>query len=222
MLKLGEKILNLVYPPKCTFCHSLLMDDEYADGRFICRECRDNISILDRNASSQSFENVRECISAFYYEGYIRDALHRYKFQGRQLYAVLFSEYMFKAFEQSGIQADIISWAPLSRKRLRSRGYDQAKLLAEEIAQKTGIESATLLKKTKNVKPQSQTGAYDERRKNISGAYSPACAEKIKNKRILLIDDIVTTGSTLSECAGVLKSAGADEIYALTVARRKN
>ena len=221
-MKIKDRILNLLYPPKCMFCHRLLDDNEQEEGKLLCCECKGSIKILSPNESRQSFPNIKECISSFYYEGYIKDALHRYKFKGRQFYSKYLAEYMSAAFELWGIEIDLISWAPLSRKRLHKRGYDQAELLAEELSRREGIEKARLLRKTKNVKPQSITGAYDQRRENISGAYEAFDENKIKNRKILLIDDIVTTGSTLSECAGILMAAGAAQVYALTAARHRD
>ena len=110
---------------------------------------------------------------------------------------------------------------PLSAKRLRKRGYDQARLIAEETAKLMGVECAQLLTKTRNIRAQSLTGGADERRKNVSGVYSPRDAELIKGRHVLIIDDIVTTGATLAECAGVLTKCGAASVTAATLARKR-
>ena len=116
---------------------------------------------------------------------------------------------------------DIITWVPLSRKRKRSRGYDQAKLIADAFARRTRIPCRGLLKKIKNTAPQSGTDSREARRMNIADAYMPICPEEISGRRILLMDDIVTTGATLSECAKVLTRAGAKDVRALTLARTR-
>ena len=123
--------------------------------------------------------------------------------------------------ERDEYDCDIITWVPLSRKRKRSRGYDQAKLIADAFARRTGIPCRGLLKKIKNTAPQSGTDSREERRTNIADAYMPLCPEEISGRRILLMDDIVTTGATLSECAKVLTRAGAKDVRALTLARTR-
>ena len=114
---------------------------------------------------------------------------------------------------------DLISWVPLSEKRLRERGYDQAMLLALAAAlELDDVAVETLRKKPQTQPPQSGTESADERRANISGAYEVIDSELVRGKRILLIDDIITTGSTLSECARTLMLAGAEGVVCAAVA----
>lgn len=129
---------------------------------------------------------------------------------------------MAKCIDENEISCDIITWVPLSRKRLRKRGYDQARLLAEELSRISGVGCCRLLQKTRNNPAQSGTGSAEKRRANVSGVYRAADEDQVKGKSILLVDDIVTTGATLSECARVLISAGAREVKAVTVARKQN
>jgi len=116
-------------------------------------------------------------------------------------------------------QYDILSWVPVSRKRLRQRGYDQAKLLALSVAEALDITPIATLTKTKDVAAQSSLGDKDQRRANISGAYRCLDPALVAGKRILLIDDVVTTGSTLSESARCLLMAGAEDVLCATLAR---
>ena len=113
---------------------------------------------------------------------------------------------------------DLISWVPLSEKRLRERGYDQAMLLALAAALELDDVAVETLRKNRNTAPQSGTESADERRANISGAYEVIDSELVRGKRILLIDDIITTGSTLSECARTLMLAGAEGVVCAAVA----
>jgi len=108
---------------------------------------------------------------------------------------------------------------PLSKRRLRTRGYDQAKLLAVDTAAKLGTEAIPTLKKVKNTSAQSSLGGSEERRANIAGAYAVLENAPVSGKCILLVDDIVTTGSSLRECAHCLLSAGAEEVLCATLAR---
>ena len=108
----------------------------------------------------------------------------------------------------------------MSRRRLRKRGYDQARLLAEELSEILHLPAEKLLEKRVDTKPQSGTGSAEKRRANAAGVYACPDADKVRGKHILLVDDIVTTGATLCECAKVLRSAGAAEICGAAVASR--
>ena len=108
---------------------------------------------------------------------------------------------------------------PLHPKRKKIRGFNQAKIIAEELARLKGIElEEGVLKKVKNIPPQTLI-EMDEREKNVSGAFRVVDEDKIKGKTIILVDDVYTTGSTVKECSAVLRKAGAEEIRAITVAQ---
>lgn len=113
---------------------------------------------------------------------------------------------------------DILSWVPISRLRRLRRGFDQSQLIAEAVAAELGISPVQTLCKVRNTKPQSGLGDAAHRRANILGAYEAVDPTLWKDKRILLVDDIVTTGATASECAKTLLLAGAKEVKLATVA----
>ncbi len=115
----------------------------------------------------------------------------------------------------------MISWVPLSAKRLRKRGYDQAKLLAVEAARNLDCVAVETLRKVRNTDAQSSINDDSARRANILGAYEVPDPEFVAGKRILLIDDVVTTGATLSECARVLRTFGAKEVVCASLARAR-
>ena len=208
-------LLDLLYPPRCAFCRRLLTGQE----RGVCRFCRPKLPFVPADAQVQHFKNVDQCLSPLYYYGSVRDSLHRYKFEGLTVYADIYSEFIVKCIDENQISCDSITWVPLSRRRLHKRGYDQAELLAELIAKHLGQRPVRLLKKLRDTPPQSQTGSAEKRRANIAGAYACLRPERVQGKRILLVDDIVTTGATLSEAAKVLKKAGAKEVICATLAR---
>ncbi len=214
-MKLLSWLLDLVYPPRCAFCRRLLPDGV----RGVCRFCEKKLPFVPPDGQVQSFRNVDKCLSPLYYEGSVRESLHRYKFSSLTAYADIYSEFMGKCIDENGISCDIITWIPLSRRRLRKRGYDQAELLARLIAKRQGFHCVRLLKKLRNNPPQSGTGSPEKRRANVKGIYSCIKPDLVKEKTILLIDDIVTTGATLSEATGVLKKAGAAAVYCAAVAR---
>lgn len=209
--------LDLLYPPKCAFCHKLLNGEDSG----ICRGCFDNLPFATDMAAVQSFGNVSLCVSPLYYEGFVRDSLLRYKFHGVTAYARIYAELIKAEIDRQNLDFSLITWVPLSRKRLRTRGYDQARLIAEELAKLEGVSCEGLLKKIRNNAVQSKTGGYEKRKKNVAGAYSFS-GKAAAGTNILLIDDIVTTGSTLSEAAGVLIANGAAKVYGASVARKRN
>ncbi len=219
MLKLFKYISELFYPPKCVFCGKLLRQRPQ-DDFFVCPECSASVprTALGGERKGNGFT---ACYSPLQYKGLVRDSLLRFKFSSRPGYSKTYAEYLFGCEEQylKG-RFDVITYAPVSRKRLRKRGYDQARLLAEETARKTGLPCETLLEKHRNTKKQSGMPDYRAREINIKGAYRAVNPEKISGRRILLIDDIITSGSTLSECAGILKAAGAREVLCMTLASK--
>lgn len=213
MKELLSRLLDLLYPPRCVFCHNLM-----PRGVGVCGHCRSTLPYTVGEGRSRRLKGISRCVSPLYYEGSVRDSLLRYKFGSLSGYAKIYGEFLSKCIDENGISCDSITWVPLSRRRKLLRGYDQAQLLAEELSRRTGIPCGGLLRKIRNNPAQSGTGSPARRRANVSGVYRPADPEKTEGRRILLVDDIVTTGATLSECASVLKRAGATEVFAVTVA----
>ena len=213
-MSLIDALLELIYPTRCAFCHKLTQG-----GAKVCPQCRKVLPYV--TGPGQRFRAVDICVSALYYEKDVRQSLHRYKFGGLRAYAQIYGEFLEKCVDENRISCDIITWVPLSRRRLRSRGYDQARLLAEELAGRMGTACAPLLKKRRDNPAQSGTGGPEKRRANVRGVYEAVSGELIQGKRVLIVDDIVTTGSTLFECAATLREAGAASVAAVTVAQTR-
>lgn len=215
-MKLLDEILELLYPTRCAFCHKLSPRREK-----VCRSCLGRLPYTSGAAQKQRFPFIDECVSPLYYEEDVRSSLLRYKFHGLTAYAQIYGEFLSKCIDENQISCDIITWIPLSRRRLRQRGYDQARLLAEEVAEKLGLACVPLLRKCRDNPAQSGTGGAEKRRANVSGVYAPVNEAVFRGKSVLLVDDIVTTGATLSEGARVLLTAGAARVYAAAVARSR-
>ena len=215
-MKLLDWLLELLFPTRCAFCHKL------RDGAAVCRWCETSIPRAQGEAQRQRFQHVELCVSPLYYEADVRQSLRRYKFHGAKAYWKIYNKFISKCVDGNEISCDIITWVPLSRRRLRYRGYDQARLLAEALAEQRGVPCARLLNKIRDNPAQSMTGGPEARRANVDGVYEAVNTELVQGKRVLLLDDIVTTGSTLSACAGVLKQAGAASVIAATVARARD
>ena len=216
-MKLLNALLDLLYPPRCAFCHRLM--DRTGDG--VCAQCLQKLPLTGPVGCAQKLTHIERCVSPLYYERTVRDSLHRFKFGHLTGYAGIYMRFMVKSIDETAISCDSITWAPVSRKRLRRRGYDQSRLLAEKLAAYFGIPCQRMLCKIRDTKQQSLMPSAEARRANVKGAYTAVHPENIRGKTILLVDDIVTSGSTLSECAGLLKEAGAELVYAVTVARTR-
>ena len=215
-MKALKWMLDLLYPKRCPFCRRLMEEKDT-----VCRLCINKLPLVPLPGQKQSFPFVDACYSALYYEDAVRKSLHRYKFAGAAAYAAVYGEFILKSIDENQISCDIITWVPLSRGRLRRRGYDQAELLARCISGKKSFPVDRLLKKVRNNPAQSGTGDGDKRRANVRDVYEITSADKIKDKHIILVDDIVTSGATVSECARMLKKAGAGCVTVLTVARKR-
>ncbi len=215
-MKILDWILDLLYPKRCVFCHRLI---EGADP--VCRACRKSLPYTAGIGQEQQLAKGIKCYSPFYYEGNVRQSLLRYKFHGTVGYGEVYGEFLSNCIDENEISCDSITWVPLSRKRLRRRGYDQARLLAEALAGRQDLSCEAQLRKCRNNPAQSLTGDAAKRRANVAGVYALRPDAAVSGKRLLLVDDIVTTGATLLECARVLKTAGAKEVTCITVARRR-
>ena len=218
MIKVFDYILSLIYPPKCVFCGTVI------DKSDICEECEKTLPYTKGDSIYQKFPFVDKCISPLYYKDYVRRAVLRFKFAGCSCYSRRLAGIMSECAENNldcG-SIDMVSCIPLSRKRMHDRGYNQAELLAKEISKKVGVEYLPTLKKIRHNTAQSTIKDSKQRAANVIGAYRVIDAEEVKGKYILLVDDVVTTGSTVSECARILKKSGAKAVYCVTLARRED
>ena len=205
---LVNRILNLLFPPKCVLCGKVLEKDETD----LCRACR--IDSPECAGNHKNFSFLDSWVAVWYYKGYIRESLLRYKFRRARHYAPVYGRMLAMRIQQEYPEGfDILTWVPISRLRKLRRGYDQVELLAEAVGQELGMTPLRTLKKVRHNRPQSSIIGQAERRANVLGAYEIICPEDVADKRILLLDDIITTGTTAGECARVLLTAGAKEVH---------
>jgi ComF family protein len=210
-----QNLLRLLYPPKCVYCCNLLSKDRFEAG--ICADCEAHLPRV--SPVDLRWVEGALCLSPFWYRDGIRDSIRRYKFSGRSCYRRIYGRELRSYLLQAGLEApDYVTWAPLSRKRLHQRGYDQGKLLAQEAAWLYGKQPLSLLAKVRNTKAQSSLSAA-QRQENVLGAYAYTGSCSLAGKRVLLVDDVVTTGATLGACVQLLYQAGAEEVVCLTLAR---
>ncbi len=209
-------ILDLLFPPKCIFCGRFLP----SSAECLCEKCKDELPFTRDAQVSQKGDFFDECVSPLMYEGDVRKSILRFKFKGMTAYAECYGQLLAQCIREhlSG-KFDLITWVPLSTKRAKARGYDQAMLLALASALVLDDVAVETLVKTAHVQAQSSITDKEMRRANVSGVYELRDKELIDGKRILLIDDIITTGSTLSECARMLLMNGAESVVCATLAR---
>ena len=152
-------------------------------------------------------------------EGVVRDMVHSLKYQNLRASAPDLGRLLAAYLAANPLPADILIPVPLHGRRERERGYNQSELLARELGRRTDMQVETrVLRRTRHAPPQVSLKDQGERRRNIEGAFE--CMSELNGQRVLLIDDVVTTGATMSACAGALKGAGASSVWGLALARQ--
>jgi len=208
-----RRISQLLFPPKCVLCKALLTKQEMD----LCHHCRQNAPAFIKGKIKFSF--LARWTAVWYYKDNVRLSLLRYKFFGRRSYAVAYGRILAMQLQSRQFDDfDVLTWVPVGPRRRRKRGYDQVELLGKYVARELGVPLKRTLKKIRNTPPQSGIPSAASRRANVLGAYKAVDADTWRGKRILLLDDIITTGATASECAKTLLLAGAKEVTCAAVA----
>ena len=209
----GEVLLDLLFPPKCAFCGKLTERED----RGVCPDCRRDLPWTDNLSRKVDF--ISGVYAPLVYEGSVRQALLGYKFNGAPARGETFGRLIAAELRRrEKTDFDVVTWAPLSRRRMRRRGYDQAQLLAEAAARELGLPCEGLLRKVRHTPAQSGIQTPEARRANVSGVYVLSEPNRAEGRRVLLVDDILTTGATASECARVLLLSGAESVAAAALA----
>ncbi len=212
-MQLIDHLLDLLYPPKCVLCGRLLPDGCPS----VCPRCQGSLPAAQ--TVLQTGKHFTYCLSPYRYDSPLRESLLRYKFSGKSGYAPAYGRLLAQAIAQHYAgQFDFLTWVPVSRKRKRKRGYDQSRLLAIATAKALGDPVISTLVKSRDNPTQSSMTSARQRQSNVQNLYQPCHPERFAGKRILLIDDIITTGATLSECSRVLLQAGAAQVLCATLA----
>ncbi len=213
-MKLKTVLMNLFFPPHCPFC------GEIKDREGLCPQCQQSLPWVAEGVLPETGEFFQGCYAPLWYKEMARTSFHRYKFEGRKNYRRIYATLMVQTIQgEISPRPEYILWAPISRNRLRRRGYDQSRLLAEEMARQMDIPLLNGLEKWRDTKPQSSLDGESARRANCMGAYRMRDGVDVRGKNLLLVDDIITSGSTLSECSRILQMAGARSIWCVTLAR---
>lgn len=210
--RLWGGVLDLLYPPRCVFCQSLLRRRE----RLVCDSCRSHLPVCDETVGHTAA--LRGVTAALWYEERVRESIIRYKFYGKSGYSRCYSLMMAAAAARLPLEeVDAVTWVPVSRRRLHQRGYDQSRRLAAALARQLDKPLLSTLRKQRDNPPQSAQPTEEARRANVLGVYR-AKPEAV-GKRLLLVDDIWTTGATANEAARTLLMAGAEAVWLVTLAK---
>lgn len=207
---------------KYCMCEDCTRDFPFNNGR-ICVSCgapirTESCYCLECQNHNKDFDFVR---SSLKYEGVAKRLLIQFKFYGKRWLAKYLGEMLTETYLENVIDAQVIVPVPISYEREKSRGYNQSMLLAKVLSRKLGLPIVSdVLIKIKDNRQQSAL-SVSERRENVVGTYGIFNRDRVKGKKVLVVDDILTTGSTISEVARQLKIAGATNVYGLVVASPK-
>jgi ComF family protein len=225
--QIPKSIIDFLFPSRCLGCGRW--------GDFICESCFINLPrivppVCNKCGKPEStgglcpacwnshlvIDGIR---SVFHFEGTVRKAIHHLKYYNLKAISKDLALVLYDYISHNELNSDIIIPVPLHRKRLRKRGYNQSFLVAKELGMLTSISVITdSLIRIKEGVPQAKTKGIEQRKENVHDAF--VCREThVKNKKVLLIDDVCTSGATLESCAIALKDVGATSIWGLTIAR---
>lgn len=207
-------IKELLFPRKCILCKKILSPEETD----LCHTCRATVPEFTKPKRRINF--VAQWTAMWYYKGDVRSSIHRFKFNNHRGYADIYARHLALTVQDTKLidKIDVISWIPTSPLRRLTRGYDQSQLLAEALGKELHIPATKTLRRIRNSPPQSALHNAAQRRANILNAYKAYMSEQYIDKRILLIDDIITTGATASEAAKTLLLNNAKEVYLAAIA----
>ena len=208
-------LLDILFPKKCLYCGRY--------GNYICKECYNKLNnkSIFRKINNDYFDYVIFCS---YYEGFIKKQIHNFKFHEKSFLYSYFLEFYLKNDKILYFlkKFDLITYVPMNYNKEIKRGYNQSKLLANELGKKLNIKVINLLEKPLGIKVQS-TLSERERENNVKNAFKFVEYNNIENKNIILVDDILTTGSTVRACSKILKENNCGKICVFTIAKtRKN
>jgi competence protein ComFC len=224
-------LLDILFPMRCSCCGKPVSNRDDC----LCRNCREEIVPASGGCETCSGEMVDgKCtvcsdrqwylernIAATEYTGAMKEIIHNYKFSRRKRLYRHIAAVAVKAIDahEAGANFDIVTCVPMSRTKIWKRGFNQSEVIARAISRKTGRKYYRLLKEKVLSKTQRNL-KYEERFINILDRYRVS-GKKMKGMRVLLVDDIFTTGATINECARVLLSGGASSVSALTISRAR-
>lgn len=224
--KIKKVFLWLLFTDKCRYCNEPI---DY--GEEMCAECRNNLPVVKGEKCKYCGAEKKRCnckkhkreydgiTAPFYYEDSIALSVRRLKFNGKDFLANILADEMAECVKEDfgEIKFDFICFVPFTLSQKLHRKYNQSELLAERLSEKLNIPLNRVMVKLFDTKPQHKTG-FRYRSGNVFGVYDINEKADVKGRTILLVDDVKTTGSTLNDCARILKIRGAESVYCTVVA----
>jgi ComF family protein len=208
--------MDFLFPPHCVFCDKII-----PAGMQVCENCSQDIKQINsikRINLPECGKNIT-CLVPYSYQDKVRESIIQFKFHGKKQYANYYAskiaEFVMESYNT--LHIDLVTCVPISNERLKSRGYNQSERIALELVKRLNLPYEPLLIKKADNREQHKL-SMRERKKNVKGVYQANHSDLISGKTILLIDDIVTTGATLAECAKELFQADAKEVICAAVA----
>ena len=205
IVNIGKEILDIIYPPeeKCIICD---------EGGFIgiCPSCKSNIKMLEIDDNRN--------ISYGFYGGALKKLILEFKYSSNFIAGEILSNFLLEIIKSKKINGDVICYVPMTKKAIKKRGFNQCKVMANNIGFFTNINVSNCIKKVKNTREQKTLSKYD-RNINVKGAFIIDSNIDIAGKDVILIDDVITTGATVNECKNILIKNGANTITILTIAK---
>ncbi len=216
----------------CNNCGDEIFESD--NEKFFCRKCKDILPFNDGNiclhcgrktiqkenfclTCKDKLVSLDICRSPFYYDKPISTMIKKFKYNGAKYLCEVFTEYLVKEYEKNEFDFDYITFVPMTEKACRKRGYNQSKLLAEGVSNSIGVPLFSGLLKKFDTKRQATLGAKD-RLQNLIGAYKVTDKNTVKDRSVLIVDDVTTTGATAETLAKELLRVGAKRVGLLTVA----
>lgn len=233
-------MLDLIFPRTCIYCESVcgdygvcercLSDIKFLKERSVCIKCGLPFGLHNQSFNWSDVHHCKKCIvgvysfekarSVAFYDGILRDILHKFKYKGKLSLGHLISEILIENCPFTGETIDIIIPVPLYIVKLRSREYNQSVIMGRKLSKRLKVQfNPFVLIKTRDTLPQFEFKKEADKRKNVKGAFSIDKVDKIKGKSVLIIDDVFTSGSTVNECSRLLLKNGASSVKALTLMR---
>ena len=224
-MKLKRIISWIFFPERCSICGEIkpflkpYCPKCKIDTRAISTEACDKCGHEKCMCNDDAYIDLPHFTAVYYYEGQLKRSLLNFKFYSEISYADIFGKAMAERIKEiySDIDFDGVCFVPMTKQAEFQRGYNQSELLASKVAKELNIPLMANLKKSKNSHKQKDLSAT-ERRENVKDTFSVVSQADIKDKTLILCDDIKTTGSTLKECSDMLLSAGAKDVYCLCLA----
>ncbi len=229
MREFFKGLLKVLFPQRCAYCGKVVSLNGLA-----CEECAASLPRIEGRVCLMCGRDKTECscgsekyyksvVAPFYFEGVVRKGVHQFKFRNHRQHCEAYAFEMAQTVKErlAGIDFDFITPIPMTKKSIKKRGYNQVELLADAVSEQIGIECRKdILKKIYETDNQ-HSMSYFTRKGNLVGVFDVADPEKVKGKKILICDDISTSGETLNECAKMLWLYDAKEIHCICLALTK-